>query len=1050
MMSRFFLRDGSILIFVLRDYAMSIRCFASMLCLVLVTVANAKPQYTCYQLDPQRKLTIDGDLSDWPNVPIMLVGKQHQVCNGTWSGPNDSMAKVRMTWDKQMLYMSIEVIDDIVTQKTARNRAAQLYQMDSLQWAVDLNNDGGTGYGDDNYEYGFGVVDNEPLVYRWHAAKGWPRGVAEHIVMVTKPHPLGGVIYEAAIDYSMLAPLRDPAEGHTIGFCIALQDQDNDQHKTLQWGNGIADGKKPWAFGNITFSRATPSNEPGGLLVSANKVVGADGLNLVVMSDNGSAIDNGPFVANMKDNSGKFIGSYPMEPADQNKSAYKTLVPTDQLPPTIYHISIDSRNGKQVAKHGFQRSNIEELDHLIASNANLAEQLESRIKQAKDKGIQTDYPMSVLASQRIFEPFMLEDIKLMNFEVALHNAHTFAKALGSAIKQLEDWMAVGKLPDVMMMPDLDYSQAQIKGRNLVVGDTPVLLIGPGSWLWQINADIQNISDVGYNYAKFGWMGQHHFDEKGQLIPAKDKPYWASNKIFKTGKENKMAVGISMMCPDQVWRGAEKRGELTLGEFHKIYDHFAAREIPRISKDKAWDYTIEVEKQRCPVTYEPEHHKQLWMDYLASQYSTIDKLNSLYHSQYTSFDAVPFPESEPENPAKRYDWVRLRQMMIGNELTRAANKIREIDEGAIVHGYPYVWTFREPATYYDAAIDPELDTASYDMVGCDTSGAYHSDRYALATINWLAGYYDLMRSIAVNRPLADGEYHYVNRRKIYPENWSRAIYFQSYMHGLNYSSAWVWNRNGRVDCSLLLDAAVLLGSGQAALDLQRVAPQISAFHNRPDDVVILYSNASSPHSRRMDDGTILSQTVQTDLVYEAMYFQGMQVGYVSESQIGQERLSGRKLLIVPNSSHVERTTRDAIEAFARSGGRVVLVGESLKYTPQGEPQSALGKLPTIKHIDGLKEVDQMRKELMPILKSAGVLPGMTVKVQNNQAFPTVEWRTATDADGRELLYVMNLGNEAATVNLPGDWQDAVDLLDAQKIKPRFELESLQFRLLKKNK
>ncbi|MFG0249193.1 MAG: sugar-binding protein [Phycisphaeraceae bacterium JB051] len=1025
------------------------RCLTLILCLLFVTVANAKPQYTCYQLDPQRKLTIDGDLSDWPNVPIMLVGKQHQVTSGTWTGPGDSHAKVRMTWDKDTFYMSIEVIDNQVTQNTTRDRAHTIYQMDALQWAVDLKNDGGTGYGDDNYEYGFGVADNEPVVYRWHASKGWPRGIAEHAKLAVKPHPQGGVIYEAAIDYSMLTPLRNPEDGQQIGFCIALQDQDGKQHKTLQWGRGIADGKKPWAFGKINFSRATPSNQDGGLMISANKEVAADGLNLVVMSSNGSAIKDGPLLAKMRDHQGKPIGDYPMKLVDQSKSTYQVMIPTKDLKANIYHIAVVSKNGKQVAKHGFRRSNIEQLDGLMAGNIQKADELQKLIAEAEAQGLQTHYPKSVLASARVFEPFMKEDVDELNFEVALHNAHTLDKALGAATKQLQDWMAAGSTPAMLQIPDLDYSQTKIAGRNLEVDGRPVMLVGPGSWLWQINSDIQKISDIGYNYAKFGWMGHHHFDEQGQMIKPKDKPYWASNKIFNVGKQNKMAIGISMFCPDQVWRGAERRGELTLGEFHKIYDTLATSEIPRISNHRAWDYTIEVEKQRCPVTYEPEHHKQMWVDYLASQYSTIDKLNSLYHSQYASFDAVEFPKSEPTIPAQRYDWVRLRQMMIGNELTRAANKIRSIDTDAIVHGYPYVWTFREPAAYYGAAIDPELDTAAYDMVGCDTSGAYHSDRYALATIGWLAGYYDLMRSIAADRPLSDGEYHYVNRRKIYPQNWSRAIYFQSYMHGLSHSSAWVWNRNGRVDCSLLLDAAVLLGSGQAALDLQRVSPQIAAFHNRPDDVVILYSNASSPHSRRVNDGMVLSQTVQTDAVYEAMYFAGMQVGYVTETHVKQGKLAGKKLLIVPNSSHVERATRDAVEAFARSGGRVILVGDCLKYTPQGEPQPTMVKLPTIKEFEGFSNVDQARKALLPLLASARVLPNIGIKVDNGQAFPTVEWRTATDASGNDILYVMNMGHAPATVNLPKAWDGAVDLLDAQTMNPQFKLESLQFRLLKKN-
>ncbi len=1026
---------------------MPIYRLAILLCLILTQVAFAKPNYTCYQLDAQRKLTIDGDLSDWPNVPILLLGKQGQVASGTWSGPADSHAKVRMTWDKQFLYMSVEVIDNQVTQDTIRSRAWTMYQMDSLQWAVDLSNDGGRNFGEDNYEYGFGVVDKQPVVYRWHAAKGWPKGIAEHATLAVSPHPQGGVIYEAAIEYSMLTPLRDPAEGHKIGFCIVLQDQDADQHKTLQWTSGIADGKSPSKFGTVTFSRATPSAQGGKLLISANKLVGADGVNLSVMSTNTSKID-GPLFVHLKDMDGKTVSRNEIKPTDKQQTSYQGVIDTQTLKPAEYNVAIENAKRKTLIKHSFIRSNVEQLDGLIAKIANQSKQLDQLIKQAKTQGIQTRYPLATLTTARVYEPYIVEDIKLMNFEVALHNAHTIDNALAGSIKQLQDWLATDAgTPDFLRVPELDYSKTTLKGKHLVIDDKPVMLVGPMSWLWQVNKDIQNISDVGYNYVKFGWMGQHHFDKNGQLF-TKDKPYWAARHIFEVGKQNKMAVGISMMCPDQVWRGASRRGELTLGEFHKIYDQFAAREIPRISKDKAWDYTVEVEKQRSPVTYDPKYHKQLWMDYLASQYGSVEKLNSLYKTSHASFDVVPFEESQPENPAKCYDWVRLRQIMIANELTRAAQEIRKIDDNAIVHGYPYVWTFREPAAYYGTALDPELDVASYDLVGCDTSGAYYSDRYAISTINWLAGYYDLMRSIAGDRPLSDGEFHFANRRKIYPPNWSRAIYFQSYVHGLSYSSSWVWTRNGRVDCALLLDAGVLLGSGQASLDLQRVATPIAAFHDRPDDVVILYSNASSPHTRRLDSSVVLSQTVQTDNVYEGMYFEGMQVGYLTEQKIAQGLLKTKKMLIVPNCSHVERSTRDAIEDFARAGGKVVLVGDSLLYSPQGEPLAPIANLPTVGRLDGFIDSDQARAILVPMLKESGVLPSESIQVENGKDFPTVEWRFAVDPNGENYLYVMNMGHEPAQITLPTSWNGAVDLLDGQTMAQSTTLNSLQFRMLKK--
>ena len=155
--------------------------------------------------------------------------------------------------------------------------------------------------------------------------------------------------------------------------------------------------------------------------------------------------------------------------------------------------------------------------------------------------------------------------------------------------------------------------------------------------------------------------------------------------------------------------------------------------------------------------------------------------------------------------------------------------------------------------------------------------------------------------------------------------------------------------------------------------------------------------------------------------------------------------------MPNCSHVYPATREAIIDFAQKGGRVVLLGDSLLYTPQGAPLEPLPDLPTITTFkNGFRDGDQARKALQPILKKAGVLPAIDIQFENGREYPTVEWKYATDADGNEMLFVLNLGYDPASVTLPEGWDDAYDLVACETPGGSFDLDSLEFRVLKKQK
>ncbi|MGE9290987.1 MAG: sugar-binding protein [Puniceicoccales bacterium] len=1019
-----------------------------LLLLVSVTLLEANPpEYTAYQLSPQSELTIDGDLSDWPDLPVLLLGKQDQVENGTWHGPSDSLAKIRMTWDEENLYFAIEVTDDTWVQNFQRNDAHRIHSQDSIQWAVDLQDDGGLNYGDDNYEYGFGIVDGEPLTYRWYSSSGWPPGIAEHVDLQTRPLPEGGTIYEAAVDWSMLAPLRNPEDGRRIGFNIVLQDRDEGDKKTISWTPGISSGKRPSSFGKLIFSTAAPSQTDSGILISANSMTGVNGLDLRIIGGESNDPEEKLFYQ-LVDAKNQKTAPTPLRHNDTAGYNWEASIPTRDLSPGDYQIIISDRDGSILGTHSFTRGDVERLEELLVEIPRQMESLSSLIETANQKGIQTKYPLSTLTAAKLFEDYIQEDFANEKFQLALHNANAIQQALDKAQGQLLSWIeSPEEFPTLLTVPDYDYGDTQIDGRNLVIDGHPVLLAGPLSWLWGIHKNAAEIPDMGFNTFVVGWSAKHHFDKKGEMKDLKKIPYKTLYSIIDTARQKNVAMSLSIGVPEKVWRAIQPRGGLSMAEFHEIYDQYADLHLPMVKDRGIMNFNINTESVRAPAEYNTEELGTRWTDYLKESYENIGELNQLYETDYKSFAEVPFPESLPENAAQKYDYTRMRQIIIGEELTRAAETVRQFEPNAYIRGYPYVWALRDPAAYYQHAIDPVLDMESWDIAGCDTSGPLETERYAMATVNWMGGFYDLMRSIAGDRPLCDGEFHFANRRKIYPDNWARAIYFHAYIHGLSASYSWTWAR-GDLDASLLLDANILMGSGLASLDLQRTAPAITQFHSQPNDVVLLYSNSSSPHSSRDSNNLSLSQMSQTDRIYEGISFTGMQIGFLSENQIEDGQLANQRLLIVPNSSHVEKSTRKAIIDFASSGGQVILVGECLQYSPQGAPLPPIPDSPNITRLNGFADVDEARASLIPYLEQANVLPEIEVAVENGLPYPTVEWRRATDNGGTPLLFLLNLGHDSAEITLPDDWDQAVDLVAVESAPASFTLESLQFRLLRK--
>lgn len=1017
-----------------------------------------RPTYTAYRL--AKAPVIDGDLSDWPDLPILFLAQERHVSSGDWAGPDDCQAAIRLGWDDKALYFAIHVTDNELVQNLPDSQANQIWSQDSIQWSVDIGVDGGIGYNGDDYEYGFGKTEGGPCVFRWHVSSaGLVPGRTGQVPLAVKPDADGkGVVYEAAVPWGQLLHL-DPVKHKEIGFTIVVQDMDSRGKKTLQWTQGITTGKAPEKFGRLAFSDAAAGAGEAGLLISGRTLLAAEPVRYSVQTpglsgkakldwrlvdDNGKVVDSG--TTTKRDSAGGAFG-FQLTPEKYAAGKYALAIrvsPEGDAKPLQSRLEIECISVKQI---GQLQENIRRQ----------REELKTIIKKAKEKGIETAYAAGTLAVSEIFEPFVEEDIQKNRHALALRNVQSLSSTLAEHAAQLKRQLDQG--PDTWRtVPNPDLSKLRIEGAEFRVGDEPVVLVGPMSWLWQIHGDRERFGKLGFNTIRVGMEPLDQYDDKGQL--KKDIPWYAMRECIRVAREQNLAVATTTPLYDQVWRAIQRRGNVGLADLKREFESFVDLTFKEIAPGECFMHEIGVEAQRGPRHFMPEIHLQAYRDWLEKEYGDIKNYNRTCETSFADFSHITFPEENDKNAARRFDRAAFLQRVVSEQLTWAADVVRKKDPRAYVAGYPSGLMMDDEGDFYGAVLDAEQDVQAYDICDADAAGDFSSVKYAMDTIHWMAMFRDLMCGIAPDKPQWDGEYHFVNERRAYPAGWTAAIHFQSYVHGLSGTFAWVWARHDGTDSAILMDAQVCLDYSQTALDLRRLAKEIVAFHAAPAETAILYSHRSTPHSPtppRKSHPNHFGPIVSTHLrrmraVYEGLFFEGTKLTFVTERQAEAGRLKQFKLLIVPAASHVSDKVVEQVRQFAQQGGKVILVGECFTHDHRSRLRAEKLTGQGIHAIPAVANDADARKQLAGWLDLLKLRPPVRVEQTPNDP-PTAEWRYARDAKtGRELLYLLNVGHDPVKVSLYRDNKPVtgVDLRTGQRIGPAWRMDSLQLHVLQLEK
>ncbi len=437
----------------------------------------------------------------------------------------------------------------------------------------------------------------------------------------------------------------------------------------------------------------------------------------------------------------------------------------------------------------------------------------------------------------------------------------------------------------------------------------------------------------------------------------------------------------------------------------------------------------------------QYSRPFFIEYLKTKHQSVGRMNALYGTAYKNFDeAVVPPCAMPaEEGAQRayYDWTRFNKKMFADWHAWMGSILKEHGLKSPTHTKIMVFQTldRDKVGW---GVDPELICQATDLAGCDAY-AFLGGSYAY---NWLGHefFYDLLHSFR-GQTVFNSENHVIpdgSPLSHIPMNHTRSVLWQDGLHHQGSTTIWVWQMgadNG-LGGSIYFRPANIFGAGRAMLDLNRLAPEVTAINQARPRVALLYSQPSIFWQEKYK-GTLFS-------IYTALNFMGEAITFVSERQLAAGMAAKVNWLIVPNATHILDTTPAALAAFKKSGGKILLVGKDcLSRDEYDRPRPNGPDYPAIQPgADDRATADLLRATLHP-LQMAGLREGPAGPPAWGVEFRVVPMAKAT------LVPMVNFNNDARIVTLP-KWagRPALDLLSGETVDVKaISLEPMLPRLLR---
>lgn len=437
-------------------------------------------------------------------------------------------------------------------------------------------------------------------------------------------------------------------------------------------------------------------------------------------------------------------------------------------------------------------------------------------------------------------------------------------------------------------------------------------------------------------------------------------------------------------------------------------------------------------------YDGEPIREQFIQRVKEWHPDRQELNRVWHAHLADFNEITiwgdYPEYSYQNQrAYQYEWQHFHRGLI----TAFFSGLKQ-DIAALAPAMPVM---------IDMAASAFLPGETRNTPGREDMAALMDINGSSVYCAWGDGLYAMNypvphASLALMRSYAKGKPVLVLDADI-DVNGANTI---SQREAFTYSAVWELIMSGASGIALSPDASVyrypeaLAAYAQAAMDVNRLAPIVMAFQQAPEEIAVLFSEAS----KIMDNGIPHLESAQ--FAFEGSSFAGFPLRFITEKQVETGVLNDVKVLVLPSTMAVPDATFERLDKFVEDGGMVARVGTPIPYNENGQSRNdvirATGNTILVRGMN-------LPTEYLHAMDAAlvgGVLPEI-VRPVNAYGYPLegVRSRYVTH-DGEMYLYIINLRHTPVTVHLSGLASSGRDLLRGRDVSFPREMTPLDPMLI----
>ncbi len=619
-------------------------------------------------------------------------------------------------------------------------------------------------------------------------------------------------------------------------------------------------------------------------------------------------------------------------------------------------------------------------------------------------------------------------------------------------------------------PNVDWSQSSHQGDQITFDNRPVFL---ADWTWKPR--IERLTEYHGNQDGFFISPSQIQNEHGSIKPKvinelKSKPNGSLGFIFinhkgtpnwakkKYGEEFEIAKNVRYTEYDIDNPGArEMMGYLLEATVPKMANKkfselgYMLCNEPHFYTSKKGD---KLDWASGPVS---SYTKEKFRDWLSKKHKSIDSLNTLWKTYFSSFNSVdieiPIDQSLLGTPMW-YDWTTFNMYRVSDWYMFMKEKIKMLDPNAKVHlkVMPNLWTENNRGS----GIDMEALTRMSDIIGNDCAAEYN---HMWKKQEWMEHYqydwrelsmsHDFFKSVSPNKIMYNTEGHYlstVRSRDLYQNSqYVRSTYWLALTSGMTATQTWFWARreggsirkqsgNGYAG-SNNQQPRVVNEVHRTFMDANAYAEEVMAMQRLRKPIRIYYTKASAVNKKaHMDDVFEL---------YEALNFEGVPLGFMTHGIIEEQSPNAWDVVAIYKTPYVKAEDITAVQSYIDAGGKVFIDEESFKMDQYGR---------AIKGLQGatlIKNLASMKIAILAEVDKKGSMPSISLTETPADNIKGCTWKTIENQEGNHVVSIVNLGKTEASLKLQLKGANSItlkNLWDGTKLNSEFVIQPYETKFI----